>query len=1152
MKKSKRNFALGILGLTAILIASIGAGYYPKTQIGVNALSAQASIDTLGNFEWTPTVGATGYKWSYKIGDNVSEIYETETNKVNVGVALTKAAQAAVAKNNADDDETNDVPLSITFNVTPVTVNGDGETLEYPYSSEKYINYGYVTHDLKEVKAQATGFTKISELCLDGSLEGWISSAMFKNDVLTIGMRADETLDENGLDFALFGMYEGASSLGNYNYRIAQKPDGSVSVGIKTAQGGEWYQTYAAETNFNNALEKGKPYYLAMAVFDTYDTTGKVIGETVYYSRSEYDKKIDELKQVGGFELFVDKGTVEEKALVYKTTPSLTLASYATVSMEVDISGLYISTNGYNESTYISSGIPTYKGLSAPTGLYYDNIDQTFNWNSVAGASGYEWKVGDGEWRKTISRKVDISKEMVEEEYTSLTYLPIQVRAIGGKAARYNFDLSRYYKGKSTVADYLEYFKNGEITKSKNDISFPSSVSGSYAPSGYTYKNCKDNDGTPFGYGTYVTSRITIKAESSASTRIYWVGLLGPTSHKGDQTCDRYYIALYGDGTVQVASGATPWANGTTSRTNKSKYWRIQNVTDKFRIGYTYYLTYGVDKVYERDENGNEVLAAYRVSVRIEERVGIGLDRKLLGIVSYDNERVEDTADNKYVIEDSSTIYGNTSKSYVTTYRSLGDETADVANIKFKIGDEIIAEKATYFGAVYDFTEINEMELPDGYEKILGWTYTTTAGLVKEFPLQGWYGSSRKEMIVEAKTVAAQYSVEYLNACENPTVYTTDSDFVLQAPTETPDDGSVFDAWYLESDTNFENPIISLKGLTGDLTLVARFAKKYRITVITENGTMEYFYSIGGNENMELVAPEMENKTFLGWSVATVDGYTAYEGATTFVPTQSAVFKAEYAWTEYEITYVTNGGTHENADTYTVNELVTFTDAKKSSYLFVGWYADSEYLTKVTDTENFVGNVTVYAKFIKNTLPKIDIPMERSVVAQTLPVPELPYGATYEVTLVKGGEELTVTDNQYAFDETGEYLLQYVIRLETGECVEYTVTYLVGNKYTVNIHYGNGEMITLEKIYGEKISEGDLPEIPDGYKFGGVYLDSTYGLEYDLATEISCDIDVYLKWIPVQTDTSEQNGCSGSVGGSFVGAITALCSVAYVFLKRKN
>ena len=37
MKKSKRNFALGILGLTAILIASIGAGYYPKTQIGVNA-----------------------------------------------------------------------------------------------------------------------------------------------------------------------------------------------------------------------------------------------------------------------------------------------------------------------------------------------------------------------------------------------------------------------------------------------------------------------------------------------------------------------------------------------------------------------------------------------------------------------------------------------------------------------------------------------------------------------------------------------------------------------------------------------------------------------------------------------------------------------------------------------------------------------------------------------------------------------------------------------------------------------------------------------------------------------------------------------------------------------------------------------------------
>ena len=1169
MKKSKKNLALAALGLSTLLLGTIGVTSLRTDSKRVDAAESTPSVNALGILSWAKGTDEIAYKWSYSINGISSAVYQTEKNEVNAGIALTKAAQAAVACN-TDGNQENDTDMaSVTFSITPVTASGDKATVEYTYNFSSYIDYGYATHDLSEVKAQATGFTKISELSLDGSLEGWISSAMFKNDVLTLGMRADETLDVNGLDFALFGMYYGKgddgnyhTEMGKYNYRIAQKPDGSVSVGLKTAFGGDWFATYSSEADYNLALETGKPYYLSMAVFDTFDLSGNAVGETVYYARNEYDLATDELQEVGGFTLFVGNETLTEKSITYKTTPQ-TLADSCHVSMEVDISGLYVSTNGFNSSTSIGSGIPAYTQKSAPTGVYYDNIDQTLNWNKVTGATEYEWKVGDGAWEKTTCRKVNLASK-ITDEYVVLGYLPLSVRATGGKTANYNLDLTRFYKTQSTVADYLDYCENGDPTKGGGDkynkISFPSSLTKSYGPSGYTYVNTKNDEGEALGYGKYVTSKIKITAEAGATTRIYYVGLLGPATHKSSATYDRYYFSLYGDGTVQLGTGAAVWKE-TSGRLDKSKYWRMQNVTDKFRIGFTYYLTYGVDEIVEYDETlGESVVVAHRFSVRIEEQADSGLSRKLLGIVSYDNEKfnsyttnTDGTVKTEYRIENTPSIYGKSSSSHVDTYRALGDENTNAVTINFNVAGNTVAQKTTYFGANYDFSSMSNPELPDGYDEFIGWVYTTSKGQEKDFNLQGRYDKTSTSLTLEAKMVATEYTVTYQTPCENPNTYKTDDEWLLKAPTYTPDDGTVFDAWYLTSDTSFENPLTTLKGLTGNLELVARFANKYKITVITEEGTTDYYYEIGTSDELTLVAPEVENKTFVGWLVADGDNYVAYDGETTFTPSESKIFKANYAWTEYAITYVLYNAINDNPTSYTVNDPVTFVNARKSGYFFIGWYAEAEFLTKIEDTEGCVGALTVYAKFMRNTLPNTTVKLNRSLVLQTLPIPELTADATYEVTLLKDGNVLSIVNNQYAFNEAGEYVLHYVVTLDSGEVLDYDLTYLVGDLYVVTIHYAQGKTIKLEKLAGEKILESDLPELVEGYKFGGLYVDSAYETEYN-NDGISNDTNVYVKWIPVQIEpaTGLFDGCGGSIAGVTSASLFALGVAAFVFLKRKN
>ena len=943
MNKTGKKVVLTLTACLAVACGSVAVrSLGANERIEAHADNAVMTVDTLGNLQWDGVNGATGYTWSYTVNGKTSPTYTAEDNQADVGIALTEAAQAAIAANNADTDTANDTPASVQFSVKAIGVEG-AQDMVYTHTFTQYIDYGYATHDFGDIKAQAAYATKLSELTLDGSLAGWISSATYKNDVLTIGLRADADLGENGVQFGLFGKYYiDEAKLSVYNYRLMQKSDGSVALGITCNFGDAWYKEYDAATAYNTALELGKEYYLAIAVFDTFDMTGSAVGETVYYSRSAYDASADELVEVGGFAEFIDSATLTSQKVVYKDSYKLkNQDSYK--SMEVDRSGMHVYAKDASTETYVFSGVPNYAALAAPTGIYYDNTDSSLYWNKVKGATEYEWRIGNGEWTKTTARCVSVEEGL--EEYATLGYLPFNVRAVGGKTAVYRLDLTRFYKERSIVKDYVDLGKAGKKATGdeKKVVKWPTTLAGAYGPANYYY-----ND-TGLALGTHLTFKFKVTSSASYSTKISGVGIYGAN---GSVNYNRYFLNLYGDGTVQLGNAVSRWNTNVNDRP-KSKYWRVVNVADGFALGQTYYVTYGLDEVYEKD-----VKVAERFTVRIELEEDGGLSRRTIGLISCDNEKFDTDG---YAIGMNGTIQGDSTGSCVNWYRAI-DNTAQ--EITFTANGQTVATKTSAYGAYYDFTDVATPAVPNGYTAFEGWTYVNSKGKVKSFPLEGTFNLPVSEGLeVKARFTPMVYNVTYDVPSDNAATYTAGEERTLNAPTETPV-GKVFDAWYEESDTAFANPITSLAEKTGDLRLVARFVDAYTITVITEDGTQEYGYREGGTDKMTLVAPTVENKRFVGWQILSGGEYVDYTGETTFVPAQSANFKAVYTYVyAVELHYGVGQSillSKDEGETLVESEIPTVAEG----YQFGGLYTDSTYETPYDTTKGVSGNLNVYVKWI--------------------------------------------------------------------------------------------------------------------------------------------------------------------------------------------
>jgi uncharacterized repeat protein (TIGR02543 family) len=120
------------------------------------------------------------------------------------------------------------------------------------------------------------------------------------------------------------------------------------------------------------------------------------------------------------------------------------------------------------------------------------------------------------------------------------------------------------------------------------------------------------------------------------------------------------------------------------------------------------------------------------------------------------------------------------------------------------------------------------------------------------------------------------------------------------------------------------------------------------------------FYGNAGLSGLELPTPEIPGYKLDYWLCSSEDVFAGGD----YITNLGLSYEAMLSLATYDITYNTNGGTHSNMLEYTMDDTpLTFNDAKKAGYLFLGWYDNAEFTGEVITelTEGTYGNIELWA-----------------------------------------------------------------------------------------------------------------------------------------------------------------------------------------------
>lgn len=237
----------------------------------------------------------------------------------------------------------------------------------------------------------------------------------------------------------------------------------------------------------------------------------------------------------------------------------------------------------------------------------------------------------------------------------------------------------------------------------------------------------------------------------------------------------------------------------------------------------------------------------------------------------------------------------------------------------------------------------------------------------------GWYldGAAWNfdEMTVSGDmTLVARWTVKTYTVAFDPDGGSSVADQTVShngtatAPAVPSKSGYVFEGWF-----NGETQFDFATAITSDITLTAKWSpRKYSVSYVLGGGTnaagnpSEYTVE---SDTITLGAPTREGYTFLGWYDAELNGDRVTEIAAG--STGSITLYARWQAHTFEVSFVTNGGALDGADTQTVEAggTVAYVEPTRENYLFVGWFTD-EALTNRYDFNTAVsGELTLYAKW---------------------------------------------------------------------------------------------------------------------------------------------------------------------------------------------
>lgn len=1156
-KKAKRQIvsALSIAFTTTLALscATLIPNTHSAKAADVAAAPQNLKVDALGILRWDEVTGANGYEWSYSTdGTKYSSGGTVDGTEADVSAAIYEAVKA---EQNDGDTETS-ATLYLKVNAT------GGAVSEYAYTFDKYINYGYSTHDISETYAPAAdGIT--------GNFQA--HSAVYVNELMTFSVTLSSFLKEDNsgkMDFFI-GLLSGDAvenipNTANYFYRLRFEAHG-------------WTKIYKkGSIIFNQDISTvdmvaNQASYFAVGAFDTYNVAdGSVAGETVYVRRTDMINEKPVVVYASGIttgkmgnnpnQTFL---TTEEAAdrpshlpnarnhtTVNNSTDTISETdTNRTGTVPKDTFALY---SGTDSKVKTGSGkIASSSGVAAPTMAYYDNITGQVRWNRVDGATGYEWTyVGSKEGWKALTTEYIPADAVAEVIKNSADSVRFAVRAVKGnnksQIEYLGLDLTAFYGEKATLKDISEIntrFKdpahNALIDPLRND-----------GVSGYSYHN------TGYGENTLVENAFIFETNDNITNRL----MISLHAEKW-MSASGYVLSIYSNGDITISRNSTQLA------TTNNRFWARPNAV-ALELNKKYIATYGVEPLFNKE--GEKV--ADRVSVRISEEETDGY-RKLLTIVSYDNYEWDLTGVSiptyptystviNYNLYGSDNFKATTKISCVTCDRQY--QVTPVIN-----GNAITSlTKTVTYGQEYDFTSVLDVQ---GYDLANAeWKYKLTAdGEEKDFYLKGyWNIDFNNDDFVGAfytQVDLINYSIHYdisaaagVTNTENPTTYTVEDEVTLKPP-QVPQ-GYVFKGWYKSfEDGVYSEKVETLVESNGNITLYARIVRGYDISVTVDNqAPVQYLVEEGGEA---FTLPELfkvYGKEFVGWYIKNGNEFEAYTGEITFNPTSNMELWAKYDYATYTVTYNTFDGTHSNPATYTIENIVSFAPAQKANYFFDGWYEAPDFTgDRVTDTDGFTKDLTLYAKYIEDQVSR-SVTYSLSDKMQRLPIPKLPYGASYTVKLYEEGktEELDIIEGSaYVFDKECKYTLKYYITLATGENVEREIIINVAAaKITVDgnykAEYKAGDELVILDAYLPDGSKATVEVKKDGktIKLDGntlVLEEGKYEIVYNDATGVISSIAVSFEV------TKKAEGCNSSFS-TVAGVLSTMAIMAGVMLFKKK
>ncbi|MDR0831850.1 MAG: InlB B-repeat-containing protein [Bacillales bacterium] len=289
-----------------------------------------------------------------------------------------------------------------------------------------------------------------------------------------------------------------------------------------------------------------------------------------------------------------------------------------------------------------------------------------------------------------------------------------------------------------------------------------------------------------------------------------------------------------------------------------------------------------------------------------------------------------------------------------------------------------------------------------------------------------------------------------------------------------------------------------------------------------------YFFSEGvfydnkelSTSHFELPTPEVEGHTFVNWYVdedyKNVFDHKYFDYLVKETETKSITVYAKYVITDYNITYLLNGGVNHslNPNNYNMfSDTITLQAPSKVGYAFAGWYTNPSFTTQLeyilTGT---TGNLTLYAKWLANqyvlTLVYNDGVTSNTTITvyydntySNLPSPER-IGYTFEgwyLTSNLSGEKITNSSVVSITDNTTLYA--------KWDIINYTITYLNMDGATNNPN--NPATFTFNSPIIEL-----FPPIKTGYTFAGWYNNPSLTDTFiSIPAQTTSNVAVYAKWV---------------------------------------